>query len=63
MTKIYLHKKSGFYIWKRSISGTRFQRNTKLKDEKAATELAKKWDDLLAKVDLKFLLTKPEKKK
>ena len=63
MTKLYLHKKSGYFHWKRSVSGTRFQRNTRLKDEKAATELAKKWDVLLAKGDLIFLLTKPEKKK
>ena len=63
MTKIFLHKKTGFYHWKRSHSGTRFIRNTRLKDEKAATELAQKWDVLLAKGDLKFLLTKPEKKK
>ena len=61
MTKIFLHKKSGYYHWKRSVSGTRFQRNTKLKDEKAAIELAKKWDELLAKGDLSFMLSKSEK--
>lgn len=63
MTKLYLHKKTGYYHWKRSHSGTRFIRNTQSKDKNAAVELAKKWDELLAKGDLSFMLIKPEKTK